>query len=280
MSRIRLVVADIDGTLLTREREITPGMLTAVRAAQAEGVRVCLATGRIWLSARQYFERLGADPPAILYNGGLVYDFHTEAVLRRTHLDYEHARAVLEILREVPEVQPHLYAGDRVYTGRVNELTDRYRRKDSVQVEEVGDLVAFLPRDPMKILIIGARPDLERAVSRIRTISMPINTVFSEETYLEILPVGSSKGVALEFVAAHLGIPLSDVMAVGDNLNDLEMVRAAGLGVAMGNAPEALKSAADTVTRTNDEEGLRDVIERFVLHGEQVPQTQRRGRHA
>jgi hydroxymethylpyrimidine pyrophosphatase-like HAD family hydrolase len=70
------------------------------------------------------------------------------------------------------------------------------------------------------------------------------------------------------------------VVAVGDNLNDLEMLRTAGLGVAMGNAPEALKSAADAVTRTNDEEGVRDVIERFVLHGEQVPQTQRRGRHA
>lgn len=280
MSRFRLVVADIDGTLLTRDREITPGVLAAVRAAQANGVRVCLATGRIWLSARQYFERLGADPPAILYNGGLVYDFRAATALRRTHLDYEHARAVLEILREVPEVQPHLYAGDRVFTGRVNELTDRYRRKDSVQVEEVGDLVAFLPRDPMKILIIGARPDLERAVSRIRTIPMPINTVFSEETYLEILPVGSSKGVALEFVAAYLAIPLSDVVAVGDNLNDLEMLHTAGLGVAMGNAPDALKSAADAVTRTNDEEGVRDVIERFVLHGEQIPQTQRRGRHA
>ena len=280
MSEYRLVVADIDGTLVTRHREITPGVLAAVREAQSRGVRVCLATGRIWLSARPYFERLGADPPAILYNGGLVYDFRTDSVLRRIPLDYEHARAVLEVLRGVPEVQPHLYAGDRVFTGRVNDLTERYRRKDSIQVEEVGDLVAFLPRDPMKILIVGARGDLERALARIRTIPLPINTVFSEETYLEILPVGSSKGVALEFVAARLDVPLAQVIAVGDNLNDLEMLRTAGLGVAMGNAPEALRNAADVVTRTNDEEGLRDVIERFVLHGEQVPQGQRRGRHA
>lgn len=255
-------------------------MLSAVREAQARGVRVCLATGRIWLSAQQYFVRLGADPPAILYNGGLVYDFRTDTVLRRVHLDYARARAVLEILREFPQVQPHLYAGDRVFTGRVNELTDRYRRKDGIQVEEVGDLVAFLPPDPMKILIVGARTDLEHAVARIQTIPMPINMVFSEETYLEILPVGSSKGVALEFVAARLGIPLAEVIAVGDNLNDLEMLRTAGLGVAMGNAPEALRTAADVVTRSNDEEGFRDVIERFVLQGEQIPQVQRRGRHA
>lgn len=255
-------------------------MLSAVREAQARGVRVCLATGRIWLSAQQYFVRLGADPPAILYNGGLVYDFRTDTVLRRVHLDYARARAVLEILREFPQVQPHLYAGDRVFTGRVNELTDRYRRKDGIQVEEVGDLVAFLPPDPMKILIVGARTDLEHAVARIQTIPMPINMVFSEETYLEILPVGSSKGVALEFVAARLGIPLAEVIAVGDNLNDLEMLRTAGLGVAMGNAPEALRTAADIVTRSNDEEGFRDVIERFVLQGEQIPLVQRRGRHA
>ena len=280
MSEYRLVVADIDGTLVTRHREITPGVLAAVREAQSRGVRVCLATGRIWLSARPYFERLGADPPAILYNGGLVYDFRTDSVLRRIPLDHEHARAVLEVLRGVPEVQPHLYAGDRVFTGRVNDLTERYRRKDSIQVEEVGDLVAFLPRDPMKILIVGARGDLERALARIRTIPLPINTVFSEETYLEILPVGSSKGVALEFVAARLDVPLAQVIAVGDNLNDLEMLRTAGLGVAMGNAPEALRNAADVVTRTNDEEGLRDVIERFVLQGEQIPQGQGRERHA
>lgn len=280
MTRYRLIVADIDGTLVTRAREITPGVLGAVRAAQSRGVRVCLATGRIWPSARPYFEHLGADPPAILYNGGLVYDFRTDTVLRRTHLAYEHARAVLEILRGIPEVQPHLYVNDRIYTGRINELTDRYRRKDGVVVEEVGDLVAFLPRDPMKILIVGAREDLERVEARIRTVPMTINTVFSEETYLEILPAGSSKGVALEFVAAHLGIPPEAVIAVGDNLNDLEMLQRAGVGVAMGNAPEALRRAADVVTGTNDEEGLRDVIERFVLQDRQVPQGQRRGRHA
>lgn len=270
LPRYRLLVADIDGTLVTGDRQITPRVLAAVRAAQARGVRVCLATGRIWLSARPYVERLGADPPAILYNGGLVYDFATGTELRRVHLDDEHARAVLEVLAEVPEVQPHLYAGDRVYTGRVNELTERYRRKDGLHVEAVGDLLAFLPPDPMKILVVGARADLERAAARLRALPMPINTVFSEETYLEILPTGSSKGVALRFVAEHLGIPLAAVVAVGDNLNDREMIELSGVGVAMGNAPEALKAAADYVAPANDDEGLAEVIERFVLRGEQA----------
>ncbi|HEU5298072.1 MAG TPA: HAD family hydrolase, partial [bacterium] len=121
----RLLVADIDGTIVTGQREITPGVLAAVRAAQAQGVRVLLATGRIWMSAEQYVRAVGADPPVILYNGGLVYDFSTGGEWRRVFLDYDHARAVLEILRGFPEVQPHVYAGDRVYTGTANEITER-----------------------------------------------------------------------------------------------------------------------------------------------------------
>ena len=269
--KYRLLVADIDGTLVTSEREITQGVLQAVRAAQERGVRVCLATGRMWPSAAPYFQRLGADPPAILYNGGLVYDFSTGTVLRRIPLAYDHARVVLELLREFPQVQPHLFVDDRVYIGRVNEFTERYRRKDGLQVQEVGDLVAFLPPTPMKILIIGQNPDLVRAYDRIKALPMDINAVFSEQTYLEILPAGSSKGAALAFMVQHLEILLEAVIAVGDNLNDLEMIRLAGLGVAMGNAPEALRAQADFVTATNDEEGLREVIERFILKSTESP---------
>lgn len=272
-----MIVADIDGTLVTGDRQITPGVREAVRAVQAQGVRVCLATGRMWLSAEPYFRRLGADPPAILYNGGLVFDFTTQTVLRQVQLDYDQARAVLETLRAIPEVQPHLYVDNRVYTGQANAITDRYRRKDGLQVEEVGDLVAFLPRNPMKILIIGARPDLERAAALIRRLPPPINLVFSEETYMEIIPAGSSKGVALQFVAQHLGIPLGAVIAVGDNLNDLEMIQLAGLGVAMGNAPDELKAHADFVTATNEQEGFRHVIERFILAGESTQSAYRGG---
>ena len=263
--KYRLLVADIDGTLLTSDREIPVGVLAAVRAAQARGVRVCLATGRMWRSAEPYFRALGADPPAILYNGGMVYDFRADAVLRRVPLARDHARAVLDMLKAFPQVQPHLYVGDRVYVGRLNELSERYRRKDNLSVEEVGDLVAFLPPEPMKILIIGARPDLEAVVKAIASLPFPINYVFSEQTYLEILPAGSSKGVALEFVSRVLQVPPEAIIAAGDNLNDLEMIRFAGLGVAMGNSPEVLRAQADYVTTTNDEGGFAEVIRRFVL---------------
>ncbi|MBI2201496.1 MAG: HAD family phosphatase [Armatimonadetes bacterium] len=263
--QFKLLVADIDGTLVTSDRKITPRVKQAVREAQARGVRICLATGRIWPSAQQYFRALGADPPAILLNGGMIYDFAADTILRRVPLAYEHARAVLEIIRAVPQVQPHLYVADKVYTGRTNEYTVRYSRKDSLHVEEVGDLVAFLPQDPMKILIIGPRAHLATVYEKVAALPQGINAVFSEETYLEILPKGSSKGAALAEMTKALGIPLEAVIAVGDNLNDLEMIRLAGLGVAMGNAPEELRRHAKYVTRTNDDEGLAEVIHRFIL---------------
>jgi len=265
--QFRLLVVDIDGTLITSERKIPEAVRQAVAAAQARGVRVCLATGRIWPSAEPFVLGLGADPPAILANGGIVYDFRADTVLRQVPLAYEHARAVLELLRTFPQLQPHLYANNRVYVGRMNIHSDLYRRKDRLVIEEVGDLLAFLPRAPTKVLIIGERHALVEAAAAIARLPYPINIVFSEQTYLEVLPTGSSKGAALEFVARLLGVGPDAIVAVGDNLNDQEMLRFAGVGIAMGNAPPELQAQADYVTKTNDEEGLAEVIHRFILDG-------------
>jgi Cof subfamily protein (haloacid dehalogenase superfamily) len=265
----RLLVADIDGTLLNAAREITPPVLAAVRAAQEAGVLVCLATGRIWPSARRFVEGLGADPPVILYNGGMVYDFVRDEIWRRTPLPERHAADVLRILRHHPTVQPHLYVDDKVYVPRMSEATLAYQRKDSLQAEVAGDLADWLEADPgrvpMKILTIGERPALEAVAREVEALPYYVNYVFSEIDYLEILPPGVSKGAALQAATRRLGIEPEAVIAVGDNLNDLSMIEYAGLGVAVANAPEALRARADFVAPSNDDHGLQHVIERFVL---------------
>lgn len=265
----RLLVADIDGTLVNAAREITPPVLSAVRAAQAAGVRVCLATGRIWPSARAFVEGLGADPPIILYNGGMVYDFARDEVWFRAPLPRQHATDVLRIVRRHPAVQPHLYVDDGVYVPRMTAATLAYQRKDSLQARVVGDLADWLEADPdrvpMKILNIGERTALEAVAREIEALPCRVNHVFSEIDYLEILPPGVSKGAALQAAAGRLGVGPEAVIAVGDNLNDLAMIEYAGLGVAMANAPEALRARADFVAPSNDDHGLQHVIERFVL---------------
>lgn len=277
----RLLVADIDGTLVrvvperqgpgdaSRPIPLVPAeTLAAIREIRKRGVRFLLATGRMWASARRFFEMVEADPPAILYNGAMVYDFATGEVLYRRHVPLATARSVLSLLRSFPEVQPHVYVDDRVYVGHINWLTEEYQRKDSIPVQEVGDLLEFLEADPVKILIIGERAHLEQLAGAIRRLpGDPVNFVFSEPTYLEVLPPGTSKGSALQYVAGALGIPREAIVAVGDDLNDLEMIRYAGLGVAMADAPEGLRAEADYVCATVEEGGLKEVIERFLLGG-------------
>jgi Cof subfamily protein (haloacid dehalogenase superfamily) len=272
----RLLVSDIDGTLVNDRREITPRVRRALAAAQAEGVRVCLATGRIWPSARAYVEAAGADPPAILYNGGMVYDFAGAATWMRVPLPRQHALDTIQILRRHAGVQPHLYIDDRVYAPRAAESTRIYQRKDSIPVEIAPDLEALLsvdgaPRDPMKILMIAERPALEAVAVDLEALPYPVNYVFSESIYLEVLPPDVNKGVALRAVAARLDVAREEIIAVGDNLNDLAMIEYAGLGVAMGNAPEALRARADVVAPTNEEHGLSEVIERFILSNDAAP---------
>ncbi|MGH2454033.1 MAG: HAD family hydrolase [bacterium] len=261
----RLVVADIDGTLTTSAQKITPRVRRVVRLAQRRGVRVCLATGRSWHSGRRYFERLGADPPAILYNGGLLYDFARGTVLYQRPMAIRQARRVIEILDAYPDLAAHFHVGDEIFVRWRTPLVGAVARHDHISPKAVGNFRPLLDGAPMKFRILGPRRRLHALYRRIRQAGMPGTLVYSDRESLEVLPPRTSKGAALRKMAQHLRIPLREVMAVGNELNDLEMIQAAGLGVAMGNAPAGLRRAADVVAPTNDEDGLAEVVERYVL---------------
>jgi hypothetical protein len=260
-----VVVTDLDGTVRSRRLGITAGVREAVQAAQHAGVRVCVATGRMWRSAAPWIEALGADPPAILYNGGQVLDFASGRFLYERRLPRTVARDALAIIHRDPEVQPHLYVEDRVYVDRRHPLSDAYVADDGLTYEVVPSLDRLLTVDAHKILVIGSPDRIETLEGTVRAAGLAAHAVKSEPTYLEILPPGISKGTALGELARALGVPLAAVLAVGDNWNDLEMLEAAGFGVAMGHAPPGVRARADAVCGTAEEEGFREAIERFVL---------------
>jgi Cof subfamily protein (haloacid dehalogenase superfamily) len=261
----RLVVADLDGTVRSRQLGITRGVRRAVAAAQAKGVRVCVATGRMWRSAGPWIRALGADPPAILYNGGRVLDFRTGAVLLERRLPAETARGVLALVRRDPAMQPHLFVNDRVYVERAHPLTDAYAADDGLTCEVVPAFEPLLDTDPDKILAVGAVDRVAALAAAVRQAALPVHAVTSEPIYLEFLPPGISKGAALGVVLDALGIEPAETIAVGDGWNDVEMIEAAGLGVAMGTAPDGVRARANHVCGSAEEEGFRDVLERFVL---------------
>jgi Cof subfamily protein (haloacid dehalogenase superfamily) len=264
------VVVDLDGTVRSRIHGITPGVRAAVAAAQARGVRVCVATGRMWRSAEPWVRALGATSPVILYNGGQVLDFESGRTLYERRLPRDAARAALAVIRRAHDVQPLVYVRDGVYAERRDRLLDAYAVDDGLTYDVVPTFETLLVDEPHKLLAIGAAERIQALQHSVRAARLPVHDVQSEPVYLEILPSGISKGTAMEAMLAALGVTAEETIAIGDNWNDLEMIEAAGLGVAMGQAPDGVRARADHVCGTAEEEGVREVIERFVLGGAAV----------
>lgn len=262
-----LLVSDIDGTLVGEDKVVPSGVVEAVKATQARGVRVCLATGRMWEAARPFVERLGADPPVILFNGGLVYDFASGRTLWARRLPRNIAAQILTVLAQFPQVSPLLFVRGQVFAERRTPFVDRFARRDRLSVHIAPEFAALLTEEPMKFLIVGDRPDLEALGSALARLQPPPNQVFSQTDYLEILPRDSNKGVALSILADAVGVPLARSVAVGDNLNDVPLLQTAGLGIAVEGAPPELLAVADWVCPPPEREGLRVVIKRVFLSG-------------
>ena len=262
----RILVVDIDGTLVPEDKVVRPGVVTAIKAAQGRGIRFCLATGRQLRSAKRFVDAVGADAPTIVYNGGLLYDFTAGRALWQRPLPLEDARRVLPALQAFREGSPLLYIFNQVFAERRTPFVDLYSRRDSLQVEIVPDFAPLLTEPPMKFLIVGHRPDLDRLSRTLAELpGPPLNLVFSQQDYLEILPPGIDKGVALRELAGAVGTPLGEIVAVGDAMNDLSMLQTAGLGVAVEGSPPAVLAAAAETCPGPEQEGVRVLIERLFL---------------
>src|SRR5215510_2258873 len=227
----RLVVADLDGTARSRRFGITPGVRRAIAESQDRGIRVCIATGRMWQSAAPWVERLGADAPVILYNGGQLFDFDGGRILFDRRLPAELTREALIVIRRDPAVQPHLFLNDHVYVERRHPLTEAYAAEDEVEYDVVSAFEPLLTQDPHKILVVGDPERLEALGGAAHRARLSARVVRSEDTKLEFLPPAVSKRVALQVMLETLGVEPRPVVAVGDGWNDLEMIEAAGLGI-------------------------------------------------
>ena len=245
---MRLVVFDLDGTLLDPDHRLSPAVHIAM-GALSRRFWVTLATGRSLASAVPFVTALGITVPVILYNGAVVYDFLAGRALYERRLTAGDARAALAAARDFP-VDAEVYRDihdPTLYVERITPRVVRFQRKEGLPARAVGDLASFLDFPPLKLLLLGEpgvlgelQPELQRAIPGI-------TVVRSEVDYLEVLPRGASKGSALRFLCDRLGISREEVAAVGDQLNDLEMVRYAGVGVAMAHGPAELRRAADLV---------------------------------
>ena len=167
-------------------------------------------------------------------------------------------------LQRFPETSPLIFVHGKGFAERRTPLTDLYARRNAFAVEFAPDLAALLTEAPMKFLVIGAPPDLERLSQALAALPPPaVNQVYSQPDYLEVLPPGIDKGVALRELTRAVGVPLERVVAVGDAMNDLALIQTAGYGVAVEGSPPALLAAAKWICPRPEQEGVRVVIERL-----------------
>jgi Cof subfamily protein (haloacid dehalogenase superfamily) len=256
-----LVVLDLDGTLLHGRAAVAPDLAEAIRGAIARGCAVTLATGRMPQAARPHWERLGVRAPVILYNGGLVLDPGSGRTLSVTTLPPGLPWALYPVYANAP-VDPLFYREDRLFCLLPTLAVRAYSEETGVEAEPIPEPEAFLQLGAFnKCLFIGHPVDLATLREELDPLAAGAGRlVLSRANYLELIPRGVSKGEALRVVAGHLGIPLARTLAVGDQENDLEMLEAAGLGVAVASSPPAVRARAGRVAPPPEAGGLLAVL--------------------
>jgi len=264
--KYRLIALDLDGTLLNSKLELTGRVREAVRRARRAGARVTIATGRMYRSVLPYAIKLGIDVPLITYQGALVKTVSGEEMLYYP-VPVELAK---KVIRQVKEYGYHIniYLDDSLYVEQITEEGRRYAEMSKVPLHPVGDLLKFLDRDPTKVLVIAKEELLDKLSAELKPMFRDtLHISKSRPHFLEFSHPRATKAYALSVMLAHYGLQREELLAVGDGYNDLEMLEYAGLGVVTGNARDEIKAVADYVAPSNDEDGVAEVIEKFVCSG-------------
>lgn len=261
----KLIAIDLDGTLLTDELTITPRTIQAIQKAVELGTVVTIATGRMYPSAKQFAQQLGIDVPVITYQGAIIKEIASNEVIYERLIPADIAQKLVDIAIE-KKLHLQVYQDDILYGAMENDKLIAYAEKSKVPYQVEPDLGKLAKQGFTKALFIEASDYLD-------TLQDELQALFGERAhisksavnYLEVTHPEANKGCALLHLASKLGIDRTETIGIGDNHNDIELIQTAGLGIAMGNAVQALKEIADYTTLSNNEDGVCHAIEKFIL---------------
>lgn len=268
---IKVIVLDLDRTILGESGKITPKVKQAIQTAQARGVKVAIATGRSVASALPYYKEIGSQLPLIAHNGAIITNPNMPEIYQHLTIEREMAVQVLNSCQQVDlqqEMSIFCYIQDRVYAWGLTPQTELYSVWTKINPIIVTDLCEILTTEPTCILASGHNSStIEQlwAVLQEDDACQQLYITKSSPTMLEILNSQANKGAAVRYlVEEDLGLSAENVMTIGDNYNDLEMIEYGGIGVAMGNAPQAVQAKADWVAPTIQADGVAAAIANFL----------------
>lgn len=269
--KYKLLALDIDGTLVGADHKLPPENKAAVHKAVEKGINVMLCSGRSYASVRGFVEQLELTRPnnfAATFNGCIVHNTNTNKIVHDQKLPTAIALEIIENLKSFDGVEPVMYTDIYkilAYTKRM--WADHYIKTCGATPTYTDDFSAHTPKAIYKIIALGDNAILKGVERHYDAIpNKPFATSFTGEYLYEFFNPNANKGVALQKVCDILGINISEAIAVGDSDNDISMIQAAGLGVAMQNANANVQSYADYIT-INDcpNFGVKEVIEKFIL---------------
>lgn len=271
---IKLIVLDIDGTIAGESNKISNRVIEAINAVQAKGIQVAIATGRMYRSALRFHAQIGSNLPLIAYQGAWIQDPASQKIHQHLSVPKEITLKLLDYF-EQPELRQilsvHFYINDQLYVRELTRETQIYGQRSGITPIPVGDLRTCLDNhEPTKILALSEDSEVtDKLLRNLRLQYTPAELYLTKSvaTFFEATNPLVNKGAAVRYIAEQLlGLQRTNVMTVGDNFNDLEMLEYARIGVAMGNAPTQVQSSADWVAPNVEQDGAAAAIEKFLLN--------------
>lgn len=272
--RIKMIGLDLDGTLLTDKKELTDRTKAALRRAIEVGITVLVASGRPWMGVPEELRNFPGMRYALTSNGARIIDTKDDRVIEEHLLSPELALKALAVCGKYDTLQEVYFDGQgyapedqMAYVEKYhrNPSMCEYMRKTRLPVKDIRKLVEQENRGLDKVQALFADMDERETAWKELEQEKGLELVGSLQYNIEINAAGVNKGTGLVNLGRMLGIRREEIMAFGDGDNDIAMLREAGFGVAMANADEQVKAAADYITLSNEEEGVAEVIERLVL---------------
>ncbi len=259
---IKMVVCDMDGTLLNRDLEISQENLNAIEALREKGIKFCIATGRPEQLIKEYIEPLRMSDPLIMYNGSVIGHPFQEEKLFELKLEENDITSIIEYCESndiiyMPYTKNKIISKPNYRVDFFEKRNESLEEKNKCVFEDIRDLNKIVNENSVnKILLIENDEDKFKKVMDFVVQFSQFEIASSQKGFIDINPKGASKGNALKILAKHFSYELDEIVAFGDQDNDVSMLEVAGTSVAMANASKNAKNAADYVTTSNNESGV------------------------
>lgn len=253
-----LLVSDMDGTLLNTDKKISKNNIDAINKFVAQGGIFTFATGRMMESVRKYLDTVNINVPIILYNGTKIHDYNKDETLYELFLEEKVKSIIKKMKEQYKDLGIEIYCNENVYIFNNCRFAERF-------APDRNDVHYNIPEELWslnwtKILILGEEEQLNILEENFSSCFGQVNLVRSGENYLEILPVGTSKGHALEKLCKIINIDISNTIAVGDNMNDFELLKKSGYGFCVSNGNKKLLNEIKYKCSSNDEHAIEYIV--------------------